>query len=265
MAGFVIKVIAEGLKYTARGSKYIGGLAVETAPVIIRPARDFTVGFVKQAPRQVAIGGLAEGTTATVSVALRAGIQTRYLAGLAVNTAVVKAPAVGVRVIKYVGQEAVRDTVISPIYTPFLVTYRAFTLAARNRGYVGAVERALEPTVLSLNRRLHVAGLAPTLGGFTGSAIRSALGYSLYIGIDKVGDKIDEIHATARRYLDSAEKSLDERGVSRPSGTSPTYLPSASDGGVPVVPPPVPALPAVPAAPAPVPASRQRRYIPVER
>lgn len=230
-----------------------------------QPAADFTRGFVKQAPKQVPIGGLAEGTTSTITVSLRAGMQTRYLAGLAVNTAVVKAPAAGVRVAKYIVTASVRDTIITPVYTPFLAGYRGLKIFTSNRGYISAVEKALDPKILALNRRLYQAGLAPTLGGVGGTLIRSGLGVSLYVGISRIGETVDEIHATARKYLTEAEMALDVQGVPRLSGTGPTYIPVEPSGSAPVVPPPVVPAGTVPVPPAPLPASRQRRYIPVER
>lgn len=265
MAGIFIKTGVEVLKLTGRTSRFIGGLADDTRPVIIRPVKDFGRGLIRGSPKHIPIGGASEGTTTTITASLRAGMQTRHIAGLAAHTAVKAAPAAGVRVAKYIAQASVRDTIITPVYVPALSLYRSLTIYTRTRGYVGAVERVLEPKVLALNRRLHVAGLAPTLPSTIVSLARGGLGVSLYIGIDQIGEKIDEIHATSRKYLSEAEKALDDKGIHRPAGSSPSYIPVEPSGGAPAVPAPVVLPPAFPAAPVPAPVNRSRRYIPVER
>jgi hypothetical protein len=246
-------------------SKYIptttGVVKTVVNKTVVQPSKDLAQGIFRGKPRYIRLNE-SGATTADITPFVRAGMQTRYLAAEGSKLAFFKTPKVFYGTAKYLVRSAVRDNVISPFYSGFYRVFETTKIFSRSRGYIPAWEKAGDKIFLTTNRYLNQVGLAPTLRGDIGSAVRIAVIGNLYLQSPIFGGSADVIYTTSRKYIKQAEDY-----VSRAQAGSR----SADSGGVLLVPAPSPGVEAPrvvlpvtlpPTAPNAPPPPNRRRYIP---
>lgn len=233
--------------------------AVEVAPAVVQPAKDFTRGFVRNAPRYNTVNKALGVTETTVTASLRAGMQARYLAVGTAKVGAVRGPALAYRVIKYGGKIAVRDTA-TYAYSYAVYPYQIARAARNAAGKATALERSLDKAVFNFGARLRGYGLEPRIRGFIATSIRYALIYDAVKVSKFVQEKADAVQSYAKdvanRYSHLSSGFDFLRGTNGNVATG-TSVPSA---GPAVVGTPNPVVPLAP-NPSPVAATQRRTAV----
>jgi len=262
MAGFIRYIVKEGITHGPKFVKYIAGRGAAAAPVILKPAGDFARGALKGGPKYIAVGEGTGVTTATVTASVRAGMQARYITREVGKAVIFKGPATAVNGVKFIAQTAAKDAKVGYDYLYF--GYKIATMGRNARFLSSRAETGIEAFFRTGNKFFDKFGIAPSLRGFAGANARIAAYISIGKGIDIIGDRVDVIYTTARKYLEQArEASVIVRPPVGPtdSGDSHRFIKVGGDapvGNPPVVPQPVPP----PTPPVPTVQSRSRQYIP---
>ena len=250
---FVWLLVKEGGRRALPAAVASGRVAMKAAPVIIRPATQFTRGLVTGKVKYTPIVGSQGARTATITPFLRAGIQTRQITAYVVKKAIVSGPVTTARVAVAVARTAVRDAVILP-YSYAVHGYQLIRLERLARGSSSLLERGADRYIAVSGRLLARAGLEPRITGTVASMARVAVYGVAYdaitSGINKAEQAEKYVSATVANYKNRAERL---RATLAPVGPAPAPVVVETIIAPPVVPPaPVRNVPIPLAPPSPV-------------
>ena len=183
IAGALLKQTPKVVSGIARGT-------LRSAPVVLKPVREFGRGLFGGGPRYTPIAGSQGAREATVYAFTRAGMQTRYVAVQATKYAAIRAPLTTIRGIQIAAKWAVRDAVVTP-YSIATYTYGGFRFQRIARGSTSLVERGIDKGIYHIGAGLTRIGLQPGLTGVSGTAVRGAILGGVIKGSDYTMERIN--------------------------------------------------------------------------
>lgn len=217
-------------------------VSVKVVPVVTRPVVQFTRAAITGNARQIALDKYGTSII-NIGVATRAGMQTNRLAGLAAYSAAMRLP-------RFLLRTAIRDGIVTPLYSP---VYQAYAIARGGRALRGAtsvVERAADKVILLPARKLQPFGLAPTLRGDLMSAGRIYLYAQAADQIAGLRTRAEKLDVYGKWMMQrTAELQLRARTIIDthlpPAATTPTIVPPVEPASItPAVVVPTPSIPA---------------------
>jgi len=261
MAGFLIRQGAKKLVNVPDPALEGFRIFRRAIPKYLKPAADYTRGLFKGTPKRIPLGN-SGATTETVTISLRAGIQTRYIVTESTKFVAFKAPSGAYKTAKIAARMHAKD--YTAPYDLVFILYRTASITRNAAGRTTRLERGIDAAFAKGNKYLAKAGLEPSFRGLAGSGLRYLAYATAATGLAFAGEKIDAIYATSRKYLKEASDYSDSlRPVPVGGGVDSPAPTGASVGTPPVVVGDVGVRSTAPYPP-PVTATqpRPRRYLP---
>jgi ethanolamine utilization microcompartment shell protein EutS len=223
MAGFVMRVAPTIIRYggpvvreTVRGT-------VRQTGRVIAPTKEFARGVIVGKARQTPLG-FGGGTTQTISVSLRSGMQVRSVTKFVVQQTVVRGPMTVVRGVNAIGKTVVRDAVQyakTPIHF-----YQSFRGSRVLKGQTSAIERVLDERIIRLGHALNRMGLNQSAIGSVGGLLR----LPFYGGL--VAEAIGKLE-DARGYLSRMDGTIQQLQGTLRDSVNPVQSPAIGDTVIP--------------------------------
>jgi hypothetical protein len=241
------------LQQAKRGGRYAYGtgkfVTVRSVQYIGPPLKQFATGAIRGRPSYVPLGGQGN-TVATITPALRAGMQVRQITKATVRTVRDKGPGAFIRGTTYVPKMVVRDA-IHYSKAPIQV-YQTFRGGRILRGQTSGIERAIDTRIVRLGSTLNRMGLNHSyFGGYLAygrTLIYGGVGAFAAGKLEEVRGYIAQLDITIQNYQHRI------RNSNVPKLPVPTAPVTGNSVNVPVVPVPVvrnPIPPVLPVAPVP--------------